>query len=70
MEFTREKKGRYKFKGVDNWNNKPISGVIVYQPYDKPLSRAWEVLFGEGTENQERAFCGGSLKACKKWLID
>ena len=70
MTFTRLQKGKYSFKGIDSWNGKEIEGIIFYQPIDKVLSRAWEVIFNENTEDEHRAFCGKSLKECKQWLTN
>ena len=63
MKITKIKNGEYNFKGIDSYNGEIISGVIIYQPFDKPLNQAWEVRFGNVTP-----FRGKSLKDCKNWL--
>jgi len=68
MIFTKISNGRYEFKGIDNWTNKEIEGLIIHVDYDVPLSRAWQVVFGEGTNYTSRPFQGKSLKSCKHWL--
>lgn len=70
MDYKKIEKGVYSFKGIDNWNGKEIEGHIVYQPFDVPLSRAWSVRFGMGTDNADTPFFGKSLKDCKKWLTN
>jgi hypothetical protein len=68
MTFTKLANGNYKFKGIDTWNGKEIEGNIIYQPYDIEISKAWQVVFGLGTDNTYTAFYGASLKECKKWF--
>jgi hypothetical protein len=68
MTFTKISKGNYKFKGIDSWNGKEIEGNIIYQPFDIESSKSWQVVFGLGTDNINRAFFGKSLTQCKNWL--
>jgi hypothetical protein len=68
MTFTKISNGNYKFKGVDSWNGKEIEGNIIYQPFDIESSKSWQVVFGLGTDNIDRAFFGKSLTQCKNWL--
>lgn len=68
MEFIKLTNGNYKFKGIDNWTGKEIEGNIIYQPNDVSLSKSWQVVFGLGTDEINRAFFSKSLKECKNWL--
>jgi hypothetical protein len=68
MTYTKLSNGNYKFKGIDTWTGKEIEGNIIYQPIDICLSKSWQVVFGLGTEDIDRAFFGKSLKDCKNWL--
>jgi hypothetical protein len=69
MTFKKIAKGRYYFKGIDNWNNQEIEGYIVYQPYDVKRNQVWSVVF-ENTDNVYRPFFASTLKECKQWLTD
>jgi hypothetical protein len=68
MTYTKLSNGNYEFKGLDTWTGKFIEGNIIYQPNDNCLSKAWQVVFGLGTDEINRAFFGKSLKDCKNWL--
>lgn len=68
MTYTKLSNGNYKFKGIDTWTNKEIEGNIIYQPNDVVSSKSWQVVFGLGTDEVNRAFFAESLKKCKNWL--
>ena len=68
MKFTKIKKGKYYFKGLDTWTNKEIEGHIIHQPLDIELSRSWSVVFGLNTNDFSQPFFGTSLRSCKNWL--
>ena len=70
MEFKKLEKGKYSFKGIDNWTNKEIEGIIEYQPYDVRSNQVWRIVFGLGTMNVSTPFYAATLKECKKWLTD
>ena len=65
MKLIKVKNGLYKFNGIDNWNNKLMSGHIIYQPFDKVISKAWEVKFDNSPCSD---YLGKSLKECINWL--
>ena len=67
VKFNKIENGKYSFHGIDSWTGKEMKGLIVHQPFDKPLSRAWEIRF-EGREAAENML--PTLKACKNWLTE
>jgi hypothetical protein len=67
MDVIKVKNGLYKFNGIDNWTNKPMSGEIIYNPIDKALSKAWEVRFDNSSSSE---YFGKSLKDCINWLTN
>tara|TARA_R110002153_G_scaffold90606_1_gene221180 strand:- start:279 stop:488 length:210 start_codon:yes stop_codon:yes gene_type:complete len=69
MKFTKLENGKYKFKGVDTWNNEMIEGEIIFQPYDVLLKHQWHVLFTY-SDHCDIAFFGPTLKECKNWLTN
>ena len=68
MTFTRLEKGKYSFKGIDSWTNNEIEGHIIHQPIDVKSNQQWQVVFGLGTKNINRAFFGKTLQECKNWF--
>jgi hypothetical protein len=73
MIYKKISKGIIEFKGIDNWNQKEISGIIVYQPYDVKLNQVWGIKFYNIDGNileSDTAFRAESAKKCKEWLTN
>lgn len=70
MKFTKLENGKYKFRGIDNWNGRMevIEGEIHYQPYDVLLNHQWQVIFTNIEGHCDVGFFGPTLKSCKEWL--